>query len=130
MQEPYTILKSIAGIPKNYKIITSGEGRNGAALVVTNNQIDILLIKQLSYADTIVLETIIGSLKIILASMYFDIGKQTEMDLMKIEAVIQHVKGAGVLIAMDSNSRSTLWHDSPTNKKFRILEAFIICKEL
>jgi hypothetical protein len=44
--------------------------------------------------------------------MYFNIGKQIETDLMKIEAAIQHAKGAGVLIAMDSNSRSTLRHDS------------------
>jgi hypothetical protein len=52
------------------------------------------------------------------------------MDLIENEAEIQHAKGAGVLIAMDSNSRSTLWHDSLTIKKVRILEEFIICKQL
>jgi len=73
IQEPYTIQNKIAGIPKKFKIFTSGEGRNRAAIVVTNNQIDALLIKQLLDTDTVVLETIIDSLKIILASMYFDI---------------------------------------------------------
>jgi len=49
--------------------------------------------------------------------MYFDRGKPMKLYLLKIEAVIHHAKGAGILIAMDSNSRSTLWHD--TNKHER-----------
>jgi hypothetical protein len=130
IQPPYTVQNKTAAIPKTYKSFTSGEGTNRAANVVTNNQSHTLLIKQLSDTDTVILEIIIGSLKIILASMYFNIGKQIEMDLMKTEAAIQHAKGAGVLIAMDSNSTSTLWHNSQKNKRGRILEEFIICKQL
>jgi hypothetical protein len=48
---------------------------------------------------------------------------------MKTNAVI-HANGAGVPIAMDSNSRSTLWHDSLTNTRGRILEEFLIGKQL
>jgi hypothetical protein len=47
--------------------------------------------------------------------MYFDITQQIGIDLLKIDAIIQHAKGAGVLIAMDSNSRSTSWHDTLIN---------------
>jgi hypothetical protein len=60
----------------------------------------------------VVLEVIIDNVKIILASMYLDISQQREIDLLKIEAIIQNAKGAGVLIAVDSNSRSTSWHDT------------------
>jgi hypothetical protein len=56
IQEPYTIQNKIFGIPKKYKIFTSGERRNRAAIVVTNNQIDTLLIKQLSHLDTVGIE--------------------------------------------------------------------------
>jgi hypothetical protein len=62
----------------------------------------------------VVLEVIIDNVKIILASVYLDIRQQIETDLLKIEAIIQHAKGAGVLTAMDSNSRSTWWHDTLT----------------
>jgi len=48
IQEPYTIQNKIAGLSKNHEIFASGEGRNHAAIVVTKNQIDTLLIKQLS----------------------------------------------------------------------------------
>jgi hypothetical protein len=54
----------------------------------------------------VVLELILGNVKNILASMYFDINQETEIDLLKIKAILLHAKGAGVLIAADSNSRS------------------------
>ena len=50
--------------------------------------------------------------------------------MLKTEAIIQHVKGAGVLIAMDSISRSTSWHDTLTNTRGRILEEFLISQQL
>jgi hypothetical protein len=46
------------------------------------------------------------------------------------EAAAQHANGAGVLTAMDSNSRTTLWHDSLTNTRGRILKEFLISKQL
>jgi hypothetical protein len=66
------------------------------------------------------LEVVTYNVKIILASIYFDITQKIGIYLLKIEAII-HVKGAGVLIAMDSNSRSTSWHDTLTNTGGRIL---------
>jgi len=52
------------------------------------------------------------------------------VELAKIEAMLQHAKGAGVLIEMDSNSRSESWHDSTTKASGRDLEEFIISEEL
>jgi len=130
IQEPYTIRNKVVGITKKYKIFTSGEGRNQAAIVVTNKQLDTLLIKQLSDEDIVVLEVIFDNVKIILTSMYFDISQQIGIDLLKIEAIIKHAKGAGVLIVMDSNSRSTSWHDTLTNTRGRILEEFLMSQQL
>jgi len=53
-QEPYTFQSKAAGILKKYKTFTSGEGRCRAAVVATNNQIDTILIQQVSDADTVV----------------------------------------------------------------------------
>jgi hypothetical protein len=49
---------------------------------------------------------------------------------MKIEGITQHTTGTGILIAIDSNSRSTTWHDTMTNTKGRILEEFLISQQL
>jgi hypothetical protein len=50
--------------------------------------------------------------------------------LLKIETTIAHAKGAGVIIAMYSNYRSTSWHDILTNRRGRLLEEFLMNKQL
>jgi len=112
------------------KIYAPGEGRHRAAIVVINDQIDSLLLRQLSDEDTVVLEVLSDKAKTIVASMYLDINRQIEDDLNKIDAVIQHAKGAGVLLAIDSNSRSKMWHDNQTNARGKILEEFLTSKQL
>jgi exonuclease III len=117
IQEPHTMRSKIAGLPKNFKIFTSGEGKHLAAIIVKNNEIDTMLIKQLSDEDAVGLEVKTRNKKIIITSMYFDIKRQINIDLLKIEAIIQYANDAGVIIAMDSNSRSTSWHDILTNSR-------------
>jgi hypothetical protein len=43
---------------------------------------------------------------------------------------MHHDKGVGVLIAINSNARSILWHNTLTNTRGRILEDFIASKQL
>jgi hypothetical protein len=62
--------------------------------------------------------------------MYFDINRKIEIDLLKIEAILLHTKGAGVLIAADSNSRSVSWHDTLTKRNGRILVEFFMSKQI
>ena len=81
LQEPYIIHNEIAGIPRKRKIYASGEERLRAAIVVTNSQIDFLLLRQLSDENTVVREAVSDKGKTIIASMYFDINRQIEDDL-------------------------------------------------
>ena len=95
-----------------------------------NNHIDAILIKQLSDEDAVVIETISRDLKMIIVSMYFDITRHIDSDLRKIVKIAQNGKGAGVLIAIDSNSRSSSLHDIITNERGRILEEFLLSQQL
>jgi Holliday junction resolvasome RuvABC ATP-dependent DNA helicase subunit len=47
IQEPYIIQNKVVAIPKKYRTYTIAETRSRAAIVVTNNHIDVLLLKQL-----------------------------------------------------------------------------------
>ena len=89
-----------------------------------------MLIHQLSDADTVVVEIIKGDTKLIAASMHFDRDYQIEVNLLKIESILNYTKNTGVLIAADCNARSTLWHDKLTNSRGRILEEFTTSKRL
>ena len=130
IQEPNTIQGKVIGISTKYRIFTSGKERCRAAVVATNNQIDAMLMHQLSDADTVAVEIIKGNTKIIAASIYFDRENQIEHDLIKMESVLHHTKNTGVLIASDCNDRSTLWHDTLTNTMGIILEEFITSNQL
>jgi hypothetical protein len=85
-----------------------------------------MLISQLSDED-ITLEITRGYTVIILVSMYWDRQKPIEQDLNKVDK-IQHGKRVGV-ITMDSNARSTSWHDT-TNNRGKQLEEYILSKEI
>jgi hypothetical protein len=62
IQEPYTIHNRVAGITQWYKTFTSFTGRNRSATIVTNNQIDALLIQDEYDKDVVVVELILGEL--------------------------------------------------------------------
>jgi len=79
------------------------------------------LITKRTLEDTLVIEVVCDKAKTIITSMYFDINQQIGGNLNKIEAIIHHPKGASVVFAIDSNSRSTSWHNTQTNARGRIL---------
>jgi hypothetical protein len=51
-------------------------------------------------------------------------------DIELIEKIIQFAKGKGIIISIDSNSRSKLWYDTITNKRGKSLEEFILTRDL
>ena len=63
-----------------------------------------MLITQISYEDTVLLEIIHKKTKFFAASMFLDIKEQIENSFTKIEEILQFTKGARILIATDSNS--------------------------
>jgi exonuclease III len=114
IQEPYTHQGRAAGIDTKYKTFTAGEARSRTAVIITNRNVDATLISQLSDEDTITLEITRSNTTIILASMYYDRQNPTEQDLTRVDTILQHAKREGAITAMDSNARSTSWHDTTT----------------
>jgi hypothetical protein len=76
IQEQYTNHNRVAGITKRYRTFTTFTGRFRSATVVTNYQIDALLIRDVTDKDAVVVELILGDLKFYTANMYLDITKE------------------------------------------------------
>lgn len=130
IQEPYTLNNKPAGLPKSLKVYVCGNGRKRSAIIINNAQIDATLITQLSSEDCVVVEVTTGAIKFCAVSMYFDCRRDIEVDIRELEKIIDYAKGNGLLIAMDSNSRSRMWHDTVTNQRGQNLEEFFICNNL
>ena len=69
IQEPYTINNKIVGIPKRFRTYTCGNGRNRAAVVANNKELDIILLNQMSDKDCVVVEMRTNKIKFFATSM-------------------------------------------------------------
>jgi hypothetical protein len=83
IQKPYNIGNKIGGIPLSHTVLTSGEGKKRAAIVINNKHIYSIIITQLSDEDATVMETRVGSATFVIASMCFDIKRSINEDLKK-----------------------------------------------
>jgi hypothetical protein len=128
-EEPYEFRNKLAGLSRRLKIFTAGVRKHRAAILVNNKRVDTVLLNQLSGENAVVIELIFDNKKAIISSMHFDINRNIDIDLRKIEAIIQHSHHAGILIAIDNNTRSSSWHDILTNGRGRILEKFLTSRQ-
>jgi len=73
----------------------------------------------------VVVETKVGNATLLIASMYFDINRPIDFVLQKMQAILMHAIGVRIVFAVDSNARSSSWHDVLTNKRGKTMEEFI-----
>jgi len=130
VQEPYEYQNRPVGIEKRCRIFTTGNGKHRAAIVIPNKKIDAMLITQISNEDAVCLEIRHEKLKFFAVSMYLDIEEQIKNSFTKIDKILQFAKGARILIATDSNSRSKTWHDKITNTRGKKLEEYLASRYL
>jgi ribonuclease HI len=130
VQEPYLYQEEIRGVSRKYRTYSYGEGRRRAAIILANNNLGALLITQHSDKDTVLLEIQQENEKYYAASIYMDYNATIDIDLKRIEKILTFTKGEKLLIATDSNCRSTAWHDTTTNNRGRMMEDFVASNQL
>jgi hypothetical protein len=74
VQEPYLIQNKTAGITRTHRTYISDEDKSRAAIIIANDSIDAVLIKQLCDRDNVVVELRYKSTRTLAASMYLDQG--------------------------------------------------------
>ena len=120
----------MAGFPEPFRIFAYGNGRNRAAVIVNNNKIDAIAVKQVSDEDASLIEFSCKGLKFYGASLYFAIDLDMGRDIGKVEEIRKLTRGKVLIISIDSNSRSKLWHDTQTNQRCKNMGEFIITSDL
>ena len=130
VQKPYLFQNKTAGITRTHWAYISTEDRSRAAIIITNENIDAVLINQLCDRNNVVLELKYKSIRIFVASMYLDKNEETDTNMAKVDEIIQISKGSSILIAMDSNARSKVWHDNQTNSRGKKLKQILTSRDL
>ena len=126
VQEPYTAFNNVAGFPKSFRIFAHGNGRKILAIIVNNNFIDAIAVKQISHEDAILIDISYEDFTFYGASLYFPIDRDIARDFETVEKIIQLAKGKGLILSVDS----TLWYDTRTNQRGKSLAEFIITSNL
>jgi hypothetical protein len=75
LQDPYLYQNRMAGLTKSQRYYISHVDNSRAAIIITDNKIDAVLMKQLSNPDSVLLELRCNT-KFFATSMYFDITKE------------------------------------------------------
>ena len=96
IQEPY-LNKKKSGLTNSYSSYTSLEDNNRAAIVITNKDIDAVLITQLSDPDTVLIELKYNNTRFFIVSTYFDITTEIDKELDKLDQLLEFIKGNGLL---------------------------------
>ena len=107
----------MAGFPKSFRIFAHGSNRKRSAIIVNNNEVDVIAITHVSNEDVILTEFRYEGLTFYGASLYLRIDSDIERDLETTEDILQLTKGEGLIITIDSNTRSKLWFDTYTNTR-------------
>jgi hypothetical protein len=130
IQEPYLYQNRPLWITKGYRTFTSGEEKSRTAIVISTNTIVALFITQLSDNDEVPLEIVNGNTSFYAASIYLDYNEPVENNIKTLEKILKFTTGAKLIIAMDSNFRSTTWHDVLTISRGKLLEKFFASNQL
>ena len=110
-QEPYVIENKVTGVSRNYRTFINGNHRIRTAILVTNEHINAIQVNQISDEDDVVTKLIHGSLRVYAARMYLDIKRDINIDFTRVDNISSLASGNGLIIGMDSNTRSKAWHD-------------------
>jgi hypothetical protein len=96
-----------------------------AAIIVTDNKIYAVAVKQVPDEDATLIEFSYKGLNFYRVS-HVDFDPDMRRDNGKVEKIRKLTRGKGIIFSIDSNSRSKLWHDTHTNQRGKNLQEFII----
>ena len=129
IQEPYQYQRKLTRITKEYRPFAYGEEKRIAAIIIQDDTIDALLITQISDNDAVLLEIKNEKLSFYAASVYFDYNEPIDNNIKTVGRILKFTKGKKILLAIDSNSRSTTWHIKP-NPRGKTLEEILFYNQL
>ncbi|KAG7196382.1 hypothetical protein KM043_018806 [Ampulex compressa] len=133
IQEPYCSGNLVQGLGIHARIVTSGEqfsnihvpGRPKAAIVVFNPDTRVISIDHLCNTHFACAEISSSSDSFVIVSGYLQFSDQIDPYLHHLDKIMNALKGHSVILCLDANAKSPLWHCSAWDPRGEALEDFI-----
>ena len=111
-------VKKFSNIPKDKDI--------KSAIAIVNPKIKALKLEHLCNTHFACAEPTTFSTKFFVISAYLQYADPIEQYIIQLEKILLELRGQEVIMCLDANARSTMWHDNESNAKGEILESFIL----
>ena len=129
LQEPPARVRggvhTCGGLGLSTKYVASHDKKPWAAIAVTNPQLEIIKIPQLSNQHCVCAEIIAPSFSFYVVSHYFQFSGDREEHLRHLEKVVRSLRMKRLLIGMDCNAESSLWSPRDTDDNGANIAAMI-----
>lgn len=130
LQEPYSYMGRVRGYTANNKrIIQPNTKCPMAAIVFYNDEIEVTQLNTVG-EHVVAVQILLGKTEIFIVNAYCQFSHDIEPYLIEIEKVLNKLKDKMVIVCMDANARSVLWHAGETDNRGEIVEEFILINNL
>ena len=132
IQEPYNLRGNIANFGGRARTITGGKpGDNAwAAIIVFNPNLTIMKLDHLSDEHLVCAQIDNGLTDLYIVSGYFQFSDPIELYITKTSNIIRALKGKKIILCLDANSKSPMWHSDTLDENGEKMEDFIQDMEL
>lgn len=112
VQEPYSARNCVCGFGNMRVYVGTGDGPPMAAVVVADERVAATLLSQYSDRNTVVVSLEYCNRVVYCVSMYCQFSDRIEPYIDKIDVICRALRGKDIIVCMDSNAKSQLWHSN------------------
>ena len=134
LQEPYNSKGLIRGLGITTKTISDVKKFSNipkdndikSAIAIFNPEINVLKLEHLCNTHFACAELSTFSSKFFIVSAYLQYSDPIEQYIFHLEKILLELRGQEIIMCLDANARSTMWHNNESNAKGEILESFVL----
>lgn len=134
LQEPHVRKQgsshTFVGLGVGMKVAAVRSQRPWAAVAISNPNFQMLFVSQLSTTHCVCVEVQAPGFSFYVASCYFQYSDEIEGHLRHLEMVLRTLRGKRLLIAVDSNARSSLWGPQRSDERGEKFEELIRASDM
>lgn len=130
VQEPYVSHGDVRGVPTSLRVLSNGPGSR--ADIVVHGAVDVVLCSALLTNDVVVACVSGEHGELFVASLYCAVDLPMEETLANIDRISEVVGNRPLLLGLDANAVSALWHSKAsvryrhTEERGELLEEFVL----
>lgn len=131
IQEPYVYKNIVRGYSShNFSILQPGVDNPWVAAVIANEKLEVFHMGHFDTPHIMCFQIMSEKEEFYIINVYCQFSLQIEGILNDLEKIISKLNSSRLIITMDANAKSELWHAEETDERGRVMEEFLMSGKL